>query len=293
MHYKGVKDILLPRGNGSFGMNPYRGCTHGCIYCDARSKCYQMQHPFEDVEVKRNAPELLENALRRKRERCMIGTGAMCDPYLPLEAEEQITLRCATLIEQYGFGLSIHTKSDFLLRDLDLLKRINEKTKCVVQTTLTTLDEDLCRIVEPHVCTTARRAEMLKTLQKESIPTVVWISPILPFINDTEKNLRGLLRMCFEADVKGIICFGMGVTLREGDRAYFYEKLDAHFPGMKQRYIQAFGNSYVCNSPNHKVLMQVLGTECKQQGVLYRPENVFAYLETFEDKRAGEQLCLL
>ena len=181
MHFTEAKSILSAQN----GMNIYRGCTHGCIYCDARSTCYQMDHVFEDIEVKINAPELLEQALRKKRKKCMIGTGAMSDPYLHLEKELQLTRRCLELIDEYGFGLAIQTKSDMILRDLDLLKRINQKTKCVVQMTLTTYDEKLCRILEPHVCTTARRIEVLNILKEEGIPTIVWMTPILPFINDT------------------------------------------------------------------------------------------------------------
>jgi DNA repair photolyase len=288
VHYKDVKAILSPKN----GMNLYRGCTHGCIYCDSRSKCYGMEHDFEDVEIKRNAPELLEAALLRKRARCMIGTGAMCDPYLPLEETERLTRRCLELIDKYDFGFSVITKSDRVLRDLDLLKRINEKTKCVVQMTLTTYDEDLCRIIEPHVASTKERYEALKALQKERIPTVVWLSPILPFINDTKENLEGILNYCFDAGVKGILCFGMGLTLREGNREYFYEKLDTHFPGMKGRYIAAFGDSYVCQSPASDKLMGVFATKCRQRGVLYRPDEVFAYLNEFEDKCQAQQLTL-
>jgi len=273
-------------------MNLYRGCTHGCIYCDSRSTCYQIDHDFEDVEIKVNAPALLENALRRKRSRCMIGTGSMCDPYLPLERTEGLTRRCLELIDRYNFGFTVITKSDLILRDLDLLKRINEKTKCVIQMTLTTFDETLCRILEPNVCTTARRAEVLNTLRDAGIPTVVWLCPILPFLNDSVENLLGILHYCFEAKVKGIICFGMGVTLREGDREYFYEKLDKHFPGMKQRYIQTFGTNYSCNSPNSEMLMQIFRTQCKKHGVLHTPDAVFSYLNTFEDKYAGEQLSI-
>lgn len=273
-------------------MNLYRGCTHGCIYCDSRSKCYGMAHDFEDVEVKRNAPELLEAALVRKRARCMIGTGAMCDPYLPLEEEELLTRRCLELIDRYDFGFSVITKSDRVLRDLDLLKRINEKTKCVVQMTLTTYDETLCRILEPHVSTTKERYEALKVLQKEGIPTVVWLSPILPFINDTRENLEGILAYCFDAGVRGILCFGMGLTLREGNREYFYEKLDAHFPGLKERYIASFGDSYVCQSPASGPLMELFYAQCRNSGVLCRPDEVFSYLNTFEDKRQAQQLSL-
>ncbi len=286
MHYRDVKGILSAKN----GMNLYRGCTHGCIYCDSRSLCYNMEHDFEDVEVKRNAPELLEDALRRKRKKCMIGTGAMCDPYLPLEKTERLMRRCMELIDAYGLGFTVQTKSDLVLRDLDLLKRINAKTKCVVQMTLTTFDEALCRILEPNVCTTERRAQVLNILRDEGIPTVVWLSPILPFINDTEENLHGILGYCFEANVKGILCFSIGVTLRDGDREYFYKKLDAHFPGMKDRYMRAFGSSYECNSPNNDALMRIFHAECGARGVLHEVEAVFGYLHEFEEKKAEEQI---
>jgi len=285
-HYQTAKSILSYKN----GMNLYRGCTHGCIYCDSRSTCYQMKHDFEDVEIKHNAPKLLEDALRRKRTRCMIATGSMCDPYLPIEKKEQLTRRCLELIDRYGFGFTVITKSDLILRDLDLLKQINIKTKCVVQMTLTTFDEVLCRVIEPNVCSTARRVEVLNTLRDEGIPTIVWISPILPFLNDTEENLRGILHDCFEAKVKGILCFGIGVTLREGNREYFYKNLDDHFPGMKQHYIQAFGNRYQCNSPNHAVLMKLFRDECKRHGIMYSYDSVFQYLSEFEDKGTCEQL---
>ena len=189
MHYANVKGILSAKN----GINPYRGCTHGCIYCDSRSYCYRILHDFEDVEVKINAPELLDDALSRKRNRVMIATGSMCDPYMPLEAEHKITRRCLEVIERRGFGATLITKSNLVLRDLDLLKKINKKAKCVVQMTITTADEELCRIIEPKVCTTARRIEALKILKENGIPTVVWLTPVLPFINDTEENIRGIL----------------------------------------------------------------------------------------------------
>lgn len=288
MHKVQAKGILSAQN----GMNLYRGCQHGCIYCDARSACYQMKHDFEDIEVKENAPELLEAALKGKRRKCMIGTGAMSDPYIPLELTEKLTRRCLELIDRYGFGLAIQTKSDRILRDLELLKSINEKTKCVVQMTLTTYDEELCRILEPNVCTTKARFEVLKTMQREGIPTVVWLSPILPFINDTEENLAGLLDYCYEAGVKGIICFGMGVTLREGDREYFYAKLEEHFPGMKERYIRAYGNAYEVGSPRYKELMKLFRDRCRKEGIMYAPDKCFAYLKEFEDKQGYEQLSL-
>lgn len=274
------------------GMNIYRGCQHGCIYCDARSDCYQMKHAFEDIEVKANAPQLLEQALRSKRKKCMIGTGAMSDPYMPLEKELQLTRQCLELIEAYGFGLAIHTKSDLILRDLNLIKSIHSKTKCVVQMTLTTYDEALCRVVEPGVCTTGRRVEVLNILRDEGIPTIVWMTPILPFINDTEENIRGILDYCIQAGCYGILFFDIGLTLRDGDRQYYYQKLDRYFPGMKERYIRTYGNSYNVPSMQNKALMKLALSVCREHGMLCDPGKLFTYMQTFEDKQAGEQLSL-
>jgi len=252
-----------------------------------------MNHDFEDVEVKRNAPLILESQLRRKRKPCVIGTGAMCDSYIPLENELQITRQCLLLIEKYGFGLAIQTKSARILRDIDILKRINAKTKCVVQITLTTYDEDVCRKVEPNVSTTLERFHVLETLREAKIPTVVWISPILPFINDTEENLRKILDYCIKAKVRGILCFGFGVTMREGNREYFYAKLDEQFSGLKQKYIQQFGNAYICNSPNNNQLMGIFQSQCQQHKILYKTETIFQYLQKFESKKQQTQLFQL
>ena len=280
MHYADYKTILSPQN----GMNLYRGCTHGCIYCDSRSKCYQIKHDFEDIEIKRDAPAILEEQLRRRRKPCMIATGAMCDPYIPLEEELQITRQCLQLVERYGFGLTILTKSDRILRDLDLLTAINAGAKCVAQVTLTTYDEDLCRKIEPNVSTTRERFHVLEAMREAGIPTVVWMGPILPFLNDTEENLRGLMDYCVKAKVRGIMCFGFGVTMREGNREYFYAKLDEQFPGVKQQYIRQFGSAYVCNSPNNARLMDIFQKECRQHGILYKTDDVFAYLQAFEPK---------
>lgn len=247
-----------------------------------------MQHDFEDIEVKQNAPELLEKALVSTRRLCMIGTGAMSDPYMPCEEKLRLTRRCLEIIDRHGFGVTVQTKSDMILRDADLLCSINSKAKAVVQMTLTTYDEDLCRILEPNVCTTKRRYEVLEAMQKNGIPTVVWFTPVLPFINDTEENLRGILSYCFDAGVKGIICMGIGTTLRDGDREYFYSALDRHFPGMKQRYISQYGNEYICNSVNNGRLMSIFCNECEKHGVMYEPDKVFAYLYEFPEK--NEQL---
>ena len=288
MHYVKAKGILSPNN----GMNLYRGCQHGCIYCDSRSRCYRMEHDFEDIEVKENALELLEYALRHKRKRCVIGTGAMTDPYIPLEASLQYTRRALMLIEKYGFGVTLQTKSDRVLRDIDILKRINEKTKAVVQMTLTTADDDLCRLIEPNVSTTSERFEALKTLREEGIPTVVWLCPILPYINDTEENIKAILDMCVRARVKGVICFGMGLTLREGNREYFYGELDKLFPGLKERYIREFGLRYEIACPDHARLMRLFHDICAENGLMHDNGMIFEFLKTFEEKNAPEQLSV-
>ncbi len=280
MHLVNVKGILSAQN----GMNVYRGCSHGCIYCDTRSTCYGFTHEFEDIEVKQNAPELLERALKSKRKRCMIGTGAMCDPYMHCENKLQITRKCLELIERYEFGVTVLTKSDLILRDLELLKSINSKAKCVVQMTLTTYDENLCRIVEPNVCTSRSRYEVLKTMQKNGIPTVVWLCPILPFINDTEENLNGILDYCIDAGVYGIISFGMGMTLRQGNREYFYAALDRHFPGIKEKYIRTFGNAYEISSPNEKRLREIFIERCTANGILTDRNEIFRYLNYLPER---------
>ena len=224
MHQVEVKQILSAQN----GINLYRGCQHGCIYCDSRSKCYQMNHDFEDIEVKSNAILLLENALKRKRTKCMIGTGAMTDPYIPIERKLQYTRRSLELIERYGFGLAIQTKSDDILRDIDLLKKIHAKAKCVVQMTLTTYDETLCKILEP------------------------------------------------------VICFGFGLTLREGNREYFYQQLDQYFPGMKEKYIHMYGNAYEVNSPNNRELYTIFRKICNDHQIVCDNEALFQYMHTYE-----------
>ena len=288
MHYVKAKGIL----SNNNGMNIYRGCEHGCIYCDSRSRCYNMNHAFEDIEVKINAPELLEQALKHKRKRCMIGTGSMSDPYMPLEKELKLTRKCLEIADKYNFGFTLITKSDLVLRDLDLLKKINEKTKCVVQMTITTFDDELCRIIEPNVCVTSRRIEVLKILHENNIPTIVWMTPILPFINDNEENIMNILKACKKAGVYGIMTFGIGLTLREGDREYYYEKLDSYFPGLKNRYIRKYGNSYELKVPDEERLYKLLTSYCTANNIEYRPDRLFKYLYTFKDKICGEEVSL-
>ena len=194
------------------------------------------------------------------------------------------------MIYQYGFGFTCITKSDLVLRDLDLLGKINDKAKVVVQMTLTTADDDLCRILEPNVCPTSRRAEVLNVLKDEGIPTVVWLCPILPYINDTFENIEGILDYCIDADVKGILCFNMGLTLRDGNRQYFYGKLDEHFPGMKERYIKEFGDSYVLGSPNNDELMKYFKKRTAEAGIMNDTYEILSYLTKFPQKTLQSKL---
>ena len=279
MHYVKSKTILSKNN----GMNLYRGCSHGCIYCDSRSKIYGMDHDFFNIEVKENAIELLKKELK-KRPKAMLGTGSMTDPYIPLEEELNYMGKVLKLILDYGFGFTCITKSDLILRDLNLLKKINEKTKTVVQMTITTYDDELSRILEPNVCATSKRIEVLKKLNKENIPTVVWLSPILPYINDNEENINKIIDACLKTNVKGIICFNMGLTLREGNREYFYKKLDTHFPSLKEKYINEFGKRYAVISPNNRNLMRLFKKLTDENNILNNPQEIFNYLREFPEK---------
>ena len=288
MHFIQAKS-LLSRNNG---MNVYRGCTHGCIYCDSRSRVYQMNHAFEDIAVKENAPELLDAALSRKKKKCMIGFGSMSDPYIPLERELKMTRTCLEIISQHRFGVSLITKSDLVLRDIDLLSEIHEKAKAVVSVTLTTADDALCKKIEPHVCVTSRRAEVLSALHDAGIPTVAWLCPFLPFINDTEENISGLLDICRDTHVHGVLFFGAGLTLREGNREYLYERFDADFPGMKERYVSAFGDSYECADKDSAGFSGLVHQFCKENGILSDIQDVFSFMSNLDGEKKDRQMKL-
>ena len=282
MHFVQAKGIVGFRN----GMNIYRGCQHGCIYCDARSSCYQMNHVFEDIEVKENAIELLEGALRSRRRPAVIGTGAMTDPYIPLEKKLEFTRRSLETIEKYGFGATVQTKSDLVLRDLALFQRIHRKAKAVLQMTLTCMDDGLSRLIEPNVCPTSRRVAVLREFQKAGVPTVVWLCPILPFLTDTGENIRSIVEACRDTGVKGIIWFGPGVTLREGDREYFYANLDRKFPGLKEEYIRRYGNAYEVMSPHEEYLNRLFHGLCEQYGIWHDNDRIFTWLHTLEEQES-------
>ncbi len=285
MHYVKAKGIFT----SDYGINLYRGCTHGCIYCDSRSEIYQINHKFEDIEVKENAVELLKKELIRRKP-FMVVTGAMTDPYVPIEKRLQHVRKCLELIYRYGYGFSCLTKSDLILRDLDLLKKINEKTKVVVQITLTTADDDLCRKIEPNVCPTSKRVEVLNKLNEYDIPAVVWLSPILPYINDSENNINSILDYCIDTNVKGVLNLDMGFSLREGNRDYFYKKLDENFPGLKDKYVEEFGNSEFIYSKNNRKLKRIIKDSCQKHGMLYKQDDIFDYVYEFPSDTVQSKL---
>lgn len=288
MHYKEVKAILSPQN----GMNVYRGCTYGCIYCDSRSKCHRITHEFEDIEVKDHADEMLEKTLRRKRTKGMITTGALTDPYVFCEEELRLFRRCLNQIERFDFGVVIQTKSNLILRDLDILEKINRKTKCVVCVSFSTSDEELCRILEPGAPTARERFEVLMELKKCGIPTIVSISPILPYITDTKENLKGILDYCINAQVYGIINTGMSIMLREGCKEYFFDKIEKLYPGMAAKYIALLDGGNEAVSPNSAELTQYLSSVCEEHGICYDREELTRYMREYKNKTLGEQLSL-
>lgn len=280
MHYIKSKTILSKNN----GFNLYRGCSHGCIYCDSRSECYNMNHEFEDIAIKENGLSLLKKELLKKKEKTMIGIGAMSDPYIPLEKKLKYTQKAIQIINRYNFGFTLITKSDLILRDINLLKEINEKNKAVIQITMTTFDDKLTKIIEPNAPSTKKRFKVLKKLNNENIPTIVWLCPILPFINDNEENINGIIDYCIDANVKGILCFNMGLTLREGNREYFYKKLDENFPGLKKEYIKKYKNNYSLNSPKNKKLLDIFYQKTSANNIMNNDKEIFNYLHYLKEK---------
>jgi DNA repair photolyase len=266
----------VKKGNSWFGydynMNLYRGCLHGCIYCDSRSDCYEVGD-FEEVKIKINALEILEKELASKRTKGMIGMGSMSDPYNPYEKKYELTKKSLSLMEKASYGVFIITKSSLILRDIDVLKAINNKSKAIVGITITTSDDDLAKMIEPHVSSTSERFEALKVLNEAGIDAGVLLMPVLPFINDTLDNVKGILEKAHTSNAKFVYPW-FGVTLRDSQREFFYEKLDKHFPGLKKKYEMRFGNNYACESPNVKLLYETLGDICKNKGILYKMEDI-------------------
>ena len=278
MEFIKAKTILTKVKDGSewygvdYNMNLYRGCSHGCIYCDSRSDCYHIEN-FDIVKGKENMLQILENELSKKRLKGVVGIGAMSDTYNPMEIKYQQTRGALQLISKYGFGVSIDTKSDLILRDIDLLKEINAKNNVIIKFTITTPDDKLSKIIEPNVCISSKRLEAIKILNDNGIFTGIMMNPVLPFITDKEDEIKKLVELARRSGAKFIHTY-MGMTLRENQRAYYFDKLDEKFPGVKEKYIKNYGDRYNCLVPNYKQLYKVFIDECDRYGILYKMNDI-------------------
>jgi DNA repair photolyase len=294
MEFLKTKSILSKEKYGvdwygiDYKMNLYRGCSHGCIYCDSRSNCYHIDN-FDVPKGKENALAILENELSKKREKGVVGIGSMSDTYNPLEKEYEQTRGALKLLAKYGFGVSIDTKSDLILRDLDILKEINSKNNVIIKFTITTPNDELSKIIEPRVCVSSKRFAAIKTLTDNGIFTGIMMNPVLPFITDSEDDIKKLVKLAHESGAKFIHSY-MGVTLRENQRDYYYEQLDKHFKGLKDKYIKYYGERYNCPVPNFKRLYKVLTNECDKYGILYNMKDIIkAYKKEIKE---SEQISL-
>lgn len=284
MEYIPAKTILSARYEGgwfgsNYTMNLYKGCCHGCIYCDSRSECYQIRD-FDRVRAKENALETVRKELHSKRKKGMVITGSMSDPYNPFEESLHLTRGALELLDQYAFGVAIDTKSSLVTRDIDILKSIRRHSPAAVSITITTADDALSRKIERNAPPSSRRFEVLNQLAEAGIPCGILLMPLLPFINDTRKNVLAIVQQAREAGAKWIFAYpGMGVTLRQNQRTYFYDRLDEDFPGLRRRYIAAFGDQYECISPHARELWHDFTGACDRAGLLYRMQDISMFLK--------------
>lgn len=288
-----AKSILQRSTNGDkwfgidYNMNLYKGCSHGCIYCDSRSNCYQIEE-FDRIRAKENEIFILEQELKRKRKKGVIGIGAMSDTYNPLERQYEITKKALELISYYHFGISIETKSDLIIRDINLFKEINSKADVILKFTITTSDDSLSQKIEPGVCVSSKRLEAMKTLSKEGLFVGTLLTPIIPFITDSEENIRKVISLSAKNGAKFVFSMG-GVTLRENQREYFFQALDKSFPGLKEKYMKIYGNQYFCSSINKK-LNYIFREECQKYGLLYKMEDIIRAYKKEQKNEATKTL---
>ncbi|MFQ9633409.1 MAG: radical SAM protein, partial [Coprobacillus cateniformis] len=261
-----------------YNMNLYRGCHHGCIYCDSRSECYQNDE-FDIVKKKEKALDILSLELMKKRQKGVVGIGAMSDSYNQYEKKEEITRGALQLIRDYRFGVSLETKSDLVVRDIDLFLEIQKYNDVIVKMTITTYDDTLSKIIEPHVCVSSKRFAAIKKMSQAGLFTGILMGPVLPFINDTEDNVIQMVRLAHLHEAKFIHAY-FGVTLRDRQRDYYYEKLDEFFPGLKEKYMKYYGSRYNCNSLKASHLWRVFQRECKKYGLLYKMDDIIKAYKT-------------
>lgn len=274
----------------NYNFNIYRGCCHGCIYCDSRSECYGIED-FDRVRAKENAIDILRKELESKRKKGVVGTGAMSDPYNPFEAKELLTRRALELVDKGGQGISIITKSPLITRDIDIIKQIQSHSPTIIKVTITTYDDELCKKIEQNVAPSSERFAAIKELSKQGIYVGVLLMPILPFINDTEENIRSIVKKAYESGAKFVCAYGFGVTLRDRQRQHYYEKLVKEFPNsnLVRTYIDTFGNSYGNGSIHAKDLWRIFKEECNKYGLLYRMNDI---IDDYKNRYYGTQLTL-
>ena len=268
-----AKSIIYKTGGADvsawldYSMNIYRGCSHGCIYCDSRSDCFQ-NFDFDIIKVKENALQIVRDDLRRKVKKGVVASGAMSDPYNPLEQELKLTRNSLELLNAFGFGASLITKSALMARDVDILRDIKTHAPVVAKFSITTADDELCRLIEPNTSITSERLAALRTLAENDIFCGVWINPVLPFITDTKENILAILRMCKDAGAR-FVCTYLSMTLRRGSREHYYEQLDKLFPGVREKFVKRYGVRKHHAPSDYKSLCGVFAAECERLGLLY------------------------
>lgn len=268
----------------NYKMNIYKGCCHGCIYCDSRSECYGIED-FDRVRAKANSTEIIRKELKGKRRKGVVGTGAMSDPYNPFEEKLCLTRSALEQIDNFNFGVAIATKSPLILRDIDILKRIKGHSPVIIKTTITTLDDELCKKIEPNVATSSERFRAIKELSANGIFSGILLMPILPFVNDTEENIIGIVKKASEVGAKFIFTYGMGLTLRQNQRDHYYIELNKIFKdeNLVKMYMDNFGERYECSSLKAKKLWITFKDQCEKYGILYRMEDIIeAYKKEYE-----------
>ena len=271
-----------------YNMNLYKGCCHKCIYCDSRSNCYNIED-FDRVRAKKDEIEILSKELKSKRKKGVIGIGAMSDTYNPFEKQYEITRKALELIYYYNFGVSIETKSSLITRDIDIFNKINSKSDVILKFTITTASDELSRKIEPNVCASSERLKAMKKLSDNGIFVGTLLTPIIPFITDSEENIRNVIKLSAKNGAKFVFSMG-GVTLRENQREFFYEQLDKTFPGVKEKYIKTYGNDYFCYPLNNN-LENVFKEECKKYGLLYKMQDIIKAYK--KENNEQEQLTFI
>ncbi len=288
-----VKSIISKMSGGDqwfgydYNMNLYRGCSHGCIYCDSRSNCYHINN-FDTVRVKQNALEILEKELRCKRSKGVVGIGAMSDSYNPFEKQQLVTRGALELLERYEFGVAITTKSNLIVRDIDIFKRMVHHSSVITMLTITAAEDAIAKKIERNVVESSLRFKAIEELSRAGIYTGILMTPILPYITDTEQNIKGLVHHAAMSGAK-FLYNSMGVTLRENQRLYYYDWLDRLYPGMKNKYQQRFGNCYICESEKAAYLQRILREECDNAGIIYRMKDI---IHNYKKDPVYEQLSM-